>query len=87
MKRRLDPNRTAISARSDHGIAVLGQFRLRPGVDVVYLIGGRSSLTDVSLGGGASTRDSVAMPNQARLNLYATLLAALGFVFLAFSHG
>ena len=50
------------------------------------LIRGSDSLVYGGLGPGASASDSVAMPNQTRLNLYSTLFAAIAFVFLAFSH-
>jgi hypothetical protein len=40
----------------------------------------------VGLGQSGFAGDSVPMPNQTRLNLYATIFAVLGFVFLAFSH-
>lgn len=53
----------------------------------VSLIRESRSLAHVGLGPVGLASDSAPMPNQTRLNLYATLLAALGFVFLAFSHG
>ena len=49
------------------------------------LIRESASLADVGLCLRETAGDSVAMPNQSRLNLYATLAAALAFVILAFS--
>lgn len=50
------------------------------------LFRGSSSLAIVPMGAGAGPGDSARMPCQTRLNLYATFVALLGFVVLAFSH-
>jgi hypothetical protein len=56
-----------------------------PSFDPDSLIGERSSLVDMGLGHLEPASHSVPMPNQTRLNLYATLVAVVAFVFLAFS--
>jgi hypothetical protein len=49
------------------------------------LIGESASLVVGGLGLLETAGHSVAMPNQTRLNLYATLVAVVAFVLLAFS--
>ena len=56
------------------------------GIHRVCLFGESPVLAVVPMGPVAKAGDTALMPCQTRLNLYATFVALLGFVILAFNH-